>query len=196
MTSVDRNTLARQYLGMLQEKKKTDIAWNYAGGHKGITVLNIEELHSRMKNSWRPMAKEGKLKIMMYNNLKKKTFDGKEWHILVVQSYKNGEVTNDVMGHPGCGWDPVGFCLMDDMFCVTGYIYAFQKKQNRDDVANWVMRGLDCGSVRDLCSICDGEYEGFGHNPYPVTAVGRCCDRCNGASVIPARIIQARRGEY
>jgi hypothetical protein len=52
---------------------------------------------------------------------------------------------------------------------------------------------LYCTSVRDICSICDEEYEGYGHNPYPVTAVGRCCDRCNGVYVIPERLNRARQ---
>ena len=186
MTRVDRNTLARQYLSMLQVKEKTDIAWTFNQARKEITRLNIEELHSQMKNVWRPMAKQGKLKILSYNNLEKTTFDGKEWYIMVVQPYKDGKIDGD-----RCSMDVSGLLLMQDCFMVSGFIYAFRKKENRDDIANWVMRGLG-----DICSICDKEYEGYGHNPYPVTAVGRCCDRCNGASVIPARILQASRGEY
>lgn len=41
------------------------------------------------------------------------------------------------------------------------------------------------------CSICNGPYEGFGHNPAPV-AEGRCCTVCNDFVVIPERI----RGTY
>jgi hypothetical protein len=37
------------------------------------------------------------------------------------------------------------------------------------------------------CSICAHLYEGFGHNAEPVNS-GRCCDDCNWAVVIPARI--------
>lgn len=38
-----------------------------------------------------------------------------------------------------------------------------------------------------VCSICHGEYEGFGHNAYPVNE-GRCCDECNTMVVIPVRL--------
>lgn len=38
------------------------------------------------------------------------------------------------------------------------------------------------------CIICREPYEGFGHNPDPVAQEGRCCDHCNWAKVIPARI--------
>lgn len=36
------------------------------------------------------------------------------------------------------------------------------------------------------CSICLGEYEGYGNNARPVNN-GRCCDECNGHFVIPMR---------
>ena len=38
------------------------------------------------------------------------------------------------------------------------------------------------------CVICNEVYEGYGHNPYPITENGRCCDDCNSGKVIPARI--------
>jgi hypothetical protein len=69
---------------------------------------------------------------MDYNNKTRNIFN-KEWHILVVQSYEDGE---QVPQNP----DPVGCMLMGYM--VSGFIYAFQKKENRDDVANYVMKGL------------------------------------------------------
>lgn len=40
------------------------------------------------------------------------------------------------------------------------------------------------------CCICGKEFEGYGNNPYPL-ADGedkRCCDECNWAYVIPARL--------
>ena len=38
------------------------------------------------------------------------------------------------------------------------------------------------------CSICNNEIDdGFGHNAEPVNN-GRCCNDCNSAVVIPARI--------
>lgn len=128
---LNRNDLARNYFGMLQEKTKDDICWFYHHTEHGIAVMNIEELQEQMR-SWRKLALGGKIKIMDYNNKTRNIFN-KEWHILVVQPYEDGE---QVPQNP----DPVGCMLMGYM--VSGYIYAFQKKENRDDVANYVMKGL------------------------------------------------------
>lgn len=40
------------------------------------------------------------------------------------------------------------------------------------------------------CCICGKEFNGFGNNPWPVKMEGKCCDECNGAHVIPARLAQ------
>ena len=37
------------------------------------------------------------------------------------------------------------------------------------------------------CSICKNKLAGFGNNAQPVNN-GRCCDDCNEAHVIPARV--------
>lgn len=43
---------------------------------------------------------------------------------------------------------------------------------------------------KHVCCICGEEFEGFGNNPYPLVKEegARCCDECNDAVVIPARI--------
>ena len=48
-----------------------------------------------------------------------------------------------------------------------------------------------------ICCICGAPIEDFGNNPYPcVTDEGaRCCDECNYAYVIPARIATLSRKE-
>lgn len=38
------------------------------------------------------------------------------------------------------------------------------------------------------CCICGKHCIGYGNNPDPVKHSGRCCDNCNLAEVIPARI--------
>jgi hypothetical protein len=44
------------------------------------------------------------------------------------------------------------------------------------------------------CCLCEGNYEGWGHNPYPLVEEedyeSRCCDHCNATRVIPTRIRQ------
>jgi len=128
---INKNEMARKYIHLLKEKTKEDICWTYIVSERLLGVLNIKESQQQMKE-WRKMALQGKLKIMDYNNVTKNIFN-KEWHILVVQSYEDGE-------HVPQNPDPVGCMLMGYM--VGGYIYAFQKKENRDDVANYVMKGL------------------------------------------------------
>lgn len=41
-----------------------------------------------------------------------------------------------------------------------------------------------------ICVLCGGKYEGFGHNPRPLSE-GRCCDDCNETRVIPERLGEA-----
>lgn len=43
-----------------------------------------------------------------------------------------------------------------------------------------------------ICSICQVGYEGWGNNAQPVND-GRCCDKCNSAIVIPARLMMIFR---
>ncbi len=43
------------------------------------------------------------------------------------------------------------------------------------------------------CSICGKEISGHGHNPFPVSFVGQCCDRCNDKVVMPVRLFMASR---
>lgn len=41
-----------------------------------------------------------------------------------------------------------------------------------------------------VCCICRRHYTGFGNNAEPVKR-GRCCDDCNVAIVIPARLARS-----
>lgn len=38
------------------------------------------------------------------------------------------------------------------------------------------------------CCICGKKSAGWGNNPWPVKDDGKCCDECNAAEVIPARV--------
>ena len=40
----------------------------------------------------------------------------------------------------------------------------------------------------NTCVICGAKFEGWGHNPWPITDKGDCCTTCNFRHVIPARI--------
>lgn len=43
---------------------------------------------------------------------------------------------------------------------------------------------------KHICCVCGCEFEGYGNNPYPLVndEEARCCDECDDAVVIPARI--------
>jgi hypothetical protein len=47
-------------------------------------------------------------------------------------------------------------------------------------------------SEKQICSICQKAYTGYGNNADPVNS-GRCCDDCNALVVIPARIQRSIR---
>ena len=48
-----------------------------------------------------------------------------------------------------------------------------------------------------VCCICGERFTGWGNNPYPVVddEDARCCDKCNGDTVIPARIAAMYRSK-
>ena len=181
MSCITRNHIVRNYLGMLQGKTTKDICWFYQYKQEEICCMNKDELHEQMK-LWRTLAVDGKIKIMKYNNRKRTSFDGKEWYILVVQPTENG---NQFYNQ----YDPVGLLLLN--FMVSGMVYCFKEKKNRDDIAKWVMRKLDAGKEIECCCLCDEMVEGFGNNPEPICEGGRCCDKCNAEKVIPARLLEA-----
>ena len=43
-----------------------------------------------------------------------------------------------------------------------------------------------------ICCICNEPFIGWGNNPWPVAEEGQCCDDCNAAHVIPARLQKMR----
>lgn len=45
---------------------------------------------------------------------------------------------------------------------------------------------------RRKCCICGKPFDGFGNNPAPVKNSGRCCDKCNNQTVLPARMGQIK----
>ena len=34
-------------------------------------------------------------------------------------------------------------------------------------------------NIKTQCCICDYEFTGVGHNPYPIKNKGKCCNKCN-----------------
>jgi hypothetical protein len=75
------------------------------------------------------IRQNGKLVIEEENNQTVK-IQGREWYILVVQP------TND----NDCSIDPMGFGYDDGAFMVSGFIYHFTRKENRDAIYKYVMK--------------------------------------------------------
>lgn len=50
------------------------------------------------------------------------------------------------------------------------------------------------------CCLCDGRYENWGNNPYPLCDKAdyesRCCQACNDTKVIPARMMDMFKKDY
>jgi len=54
-------------------------------------------------------------------------------------------------------------------------------------------RGKSHGNaIIRVCILCGGAYRQWGHNPFPLSSVGRCCDDCNSNKVVPERIRRGR----
>jgi len=103
---------------------------------------------------WRKIAKTGKLFINDKNNMKVTASDGKVWHILVVQPYKDGDV------HPDANVDPCGMMVLGVM--VSGYVYAYKSKKIRDKVYTWVMKGTN--KVLHEQVLCTNVCDFYAHN--------------------------------
>jgi hypothetical protein len=91
-----------------------------------LTNENVKEEMIR----WKKMRKEGKLVIQPCNSHDIK-IKGKDWFVLTVQPLENNDV-EDV------GLDPMGIA-QEVGILVTGYLYFFKSKKNRDAVQTFVM---------------------------------------------------------
>jgi len=125
----DRTKAIKLYNEMLKEMDNSDICWTYGRIKKRCCLLNKREMEIQMK-SWRKLARDGKIKIEKFND-RSKTINDKEYHFFVVQTTND----NDTM------FDPIGCSLYG--FIVSGYIYSFKNKSNRDKVREYVMKGIN-----------------------------------------------------
>ena len=92
--------------------------------HKMLSVMNNKELKVQAK-MWRKHRKAGLIQIQDYNN---ETYevDGKEYYALVVQpaDLEDAQI------------DPLGLLTIGLM--VSGYVYVFKNKVNRDIIFEYV----------------------------------------------------------
>lgn len=127
------NTITREQIeyawnGCLENMEKDDnvIFLHHELYHKTgmLSVMNNKETKDQAK-IWRKQRKQGKIEIHDYNNTTQK-IDGKEYYTLVVQP--TDLETADI--------DPLGLLKVGLM--VSGYIYVFKNKTNRDIIYNYV----------------------------------------------------------
>jgi hypothetical protein len=116
---------------MNDRKGEDELCISWIQSKRGFGWLNRQILNDQMK-IWRKMAKEGILKIMEYNNSETEQ-NGMKLYNFIVQPYKNEEMED-------CGFCPYALLTLGIM--VSGYTYSFMKKENRDAIYKYVMKGI------------------------------------------------------
>ena len=125
------------YCRFIKDKTKDDVCWFFknkpdANNYDyGLVSVDITTLNEMMKE-WRECAKKGEVFINKVDSGSATTFDGNEWHYLVLtcgpEAYYH-EI------------DPFGYFLFNMM--MDGEILFFKHKSNRDKVQEYVMRRLE-----------------------------------------------------
>jgi hypothetical protein len=112
---------------ILDVKNKTDIAFTFVQHLMDFSVLNKEEMNEQMK-LWRNLAKEGKIQLYVENNMEYEVTGGE----------KEKKVYSLVITPTG----DANFCPMSLAWgtMVSGFTYAFTKKENRDAVYAYVKK--------------------------------------------------------
>lgn len=131
MALISKKDITEAYNETMDGKEPTDLCVFFHAKEMAFSVMNKDELNEQMK-SWRKQAKGKTVKMRKANN-KTKTYDGKEWHILVVQPYDDEKLAH---------YNPDPFSLLLLGFYVNGYVYAFDNIKNRDMIYEYVMKGL------------------------------------------------------
>jgi len=109
---------------ILTDKNKTDIGFTWIKHYHDFSVYNKEEMTAQMK-AWKTLAKDGKLNIYEENN-KEYDVEGKTIYCLVITPKPND----------------TSFCPLSLAFgtMVSGYTYAFTKKDNRDAIYTYIKK--------------------------------------------------------
>lgn len=131
MACFTRSDIKEKYDYALKMKTSSDLCLFFHHNQKDFGVLDKQELEQQMRY-WRKEAKAKNLQIREHNN-QTKIVDGKEWHILVIQPYDDAKLQD---------YNPCLFGMLVLNFGVSGYIYAFDSKNNRDMIYQYVMKGL------------------------------------------------------
>jgi len=108
---------------ILDAKNKTDIVFFFVARSADFGVFNRDEMKQQMR-LWKSQAKDGKITTYAENN-KEYDVDSKKVYSLVIS--------------PKC---VPQYCPLSLAFgtMVSGWTYAFTKKENRDDVFTYVKK--------------------------------------------------------
>ena len=123
-----RATHEQELKHFLYTKTKDDIGIFYHHGKKQYSIFNIEEWTTEMKR-FRKYVKKGE-GIINPKNHRNPIIQGKQFYTFVFQD-------PDMSKNPQ--FDPMGLTFEDGTFVVSGMIYAFRKKENRDMSYKYIM---------------------------------------------------------
>tara|TARA_R110000823_G_scaffold248435_1_gene372037 strand:+ start:162 stop:575 length:414 start_codon:yes stop_codon:yes gene_type:complete len=117
---------------VIENRESTDIVFFWHHANKDYCCGNTEEWSGEMKR-FRKQRKEGTVTILEANNKTKVLGDDKKnktFYFMVIQDpdeTKNPQI------------DPMGLAVKDGAFMVSGFIYAFKSKTNRDKSYKYIM---------------------------------------------------------
>ena len=126
MTTITKEEINYAWKGCIANMEPSDTVIFYSvrsyKQYKKLSVMNNEEITKQAK-MWRKHIRAGAIECHDYNNTEN-TIDGKKYYGLVVQQedYEN--------------LDPLGLMIMGYM--VSGCIYFFISKHNRDSIFNFI----------------------------------------------------------
>jgi len=130
---INRELLMNAYSSATHDRQKNEVCLSFIYSKYSFSWFDIETMREQMK-MWRKYAKQGVIQILPYNNKEVKDDVGNTWYILTVQNYKNDKLDES---NPMCVFNLYVFGIM-----VSGYSYAFRKKENRDMVFSYVMKDV------------------------------------------------------
>ena len=123
-----RATQEQQLKHFLDTKTKDDIGIYYHHDEKQYCIFNIEEWTAEMKRFRKYVKKnEG---VINPKNHREPMIQGKQFYTFVFQD-------PDMSRNPQ--FDPMGLAFETQTFVVSGMIYAFRKKENRDMSYKYIM---------------------------------------------------------
>lgn len=118
----------------MNREKKKDLCMTYNKIGKNFDFLNEEEIHLQF-HDFRKEKKNGTIRINPNNNVTHEDPNGKKWHLLVIQEAKDGKIDED----SGFNMDICKLGMAFN-FYVSGAVYAFRNKDNRDAMFHYVMK--------------------------------------------------------